>query len=337
MSGALIPLAFALALLLGLYFTPLARQAALRFGIVDRPDGRLKQQEAPVPYLGGLAVFLAYLVALGMVFAFNTLLLGLLLAGTLTLLVGLVDDFGVLTPAAKLMGQAVAVFVLLRSGAVIELAEVPQGLRWPIAALWLFAVCNAFNLLDVMDGLAGGVGAVASGAMGIVAVTTGEFPEAAACFALAGALCGFLVFNVSPARIYLGDAGSLAIGITLGALGLAIRWSDRSPAGFLAPLAILAVPLADTAYVSVLRARAGRPFWYGSPDHFPLRMRRFLGGSARRAFGGVLALAIVGAVVGVGTAALWPWQIGIWVLGAYVVVLVVILVLLSRVRMEAPG
>jgi hypothetical protein len=101
-----------------------------------------------------------------------------------------VDDFGVLTPAAKLAGQAVAVFVLLRSGVVIELVEVPQGLRWPLAAIWLFGVCNAFNLLDVMDGLAAGVGAIAALALGVVALSTGEYPEAAASFALAGALAG---------------------------------------------------------------------------------------------------------------------------------------------------
>jgi UDP-GlcNAc:undecaprenyl-phosphate GlcNAc-1-phosphate transferase len=335
-SVAFIPLAFVLALLLGLYFTPLARQAALRFGIVDRPDGRLKQQDVPVPYLGGLAVFMAYLVALGMVFAFDALLLGLLLAGTLTLLVGLVDDFGVLTPAAKLAGQAVAVFVLLRSGVVIELVEVPQGLRWPLAAIWLFGVCNAFNLLDVMDGLAAGVGTVAGLAFGVVALSTGEYPEAAASFALAGALAGFLVFNFQPARIYLGDAGSLAVGLTLGALAIAIRWSERSAAGFLAPLAILAVPLADTAYVSVLRARGGKPFWYGSPDHFPLRLHRLLGGSVRRTVIAVLGLAVVGAVVGVGTATLWPWEAGLLALGVYGLGFVVLLIVLTRVRMEAP-
>jgi UDP-GlcNAc:undecaprenyl-phosphate GlcNAc-1-phosphate transferase len=336
MNAALIPVAFVLALLLGLYFTPLARQAALRFGIVDRPDGALKQQSAPVPYLGGLAVFLAYLVALGMVFTFNGLLLGLLLAGTLTLLVGLVDDFGVLTPAAKLAGQAVAVFVLLRSGAVIELTEVPYALRWPLAAVWLFAVCNAFNLLDVMDGLAAGVAAVAATAFGVVAMTTGEYPEAAASFALAGALVGFLVFNLHPARIYLGDAGSLAVGITLGALAIAIRWTDRSPAGFLAPLVILAVPLADTAYVSVLRARSGKPFWYGSADHFPLRLRRALGGGVGRTVTTILAMAVAGAVVGVGTATFLPWEVGVWALGAYSLALVVLLVMLARVRMETP-
>ena len=175
MSAYVLPAVFLLALLLGLYFTPVARQAALRFGIVDRPDGNLKNQREPVPYLGGVAVFIAYLLALGVVVPFDTVLLGLLLAGTLTLLVGLIDDFGVLTPLAKLTGQGVAVFVLLRSGAVIELVDVPLALRWPLAALWMLAVCNAFNLLDIMDGLASGVGALAALALGVAAVVAVSF------------------------------------------------------------------------------------------------------------------------------------------------------------------
>jgi UDP-GlcNAc:undecaprenyl-phosphate GlcNAc-1-phosphate transferase len=268
---------------------------------------------------------------------FDTLLLGLLLAGTLTLLVGLIDDFGVLTPLAKLTGQGVAVFVLLRSGAVIELVDVPPALRWPLAALWILAVCNAFNLLDIMDGLAGGVGALIALALGVAATIAGQVPEAAAAFALAGALGGFLVFNVHPARIYLGDAGSLAVGITLGALALAIPWSDRSPAGFLAPLVILAVPLADTAYVTVLRARAGKPFWHGSPDHFPLRLRRRLGGDVRRTVASCWGLTLLGGVAGVGSAALWSWQVALWVLGVYGACVVVLLLWLATVRMDRPA
>ncbi|HPC81794.1 MAG TPA: MraY family glycosyltransferase [Thermoanaerobaculaceae bacterium] len=334
MSVALVLLVLVLALLLGLYFTPVARQAALRFGIVDRPDGRLKTHEAPVPYLGGVAVFLAFLMALGLVLPFNSLLLGLLLAGTLTLLVGLIDDFGVLTPLAKVAGQGVAIFVLLRSGAVIELTEVPSELRWPLAAAWLLAVCNAFNLLDIMDGLAAGVGAIAALALGLVALAGGELPEAAAAFALAGALAGFLVFNFNPARIYLGDAGSLATGITLGALALALHWTERSPAGFLAPLAILAVPLADTVYVTVLRARAGRPFWHGSPDHFPLRLRRAWHGRTRPAVVTCYALAAAGAVIGVGCALWWSWQLALWLLGGLGAIFVALLGWLARFDMR---
>ena len=333
MSVTLLPVVFVLALMLAIYFTPVARAAALRFGILDRADGHLKQQTTPVPYLGGLAVFLAYLIALGVVVAFNPLLLGLLLAGTLTLLVGLVDDFGVLTPFAKLIGQGVAIFVLLRSGAVIELTRVPEPLRWPLAALWLFAVCNAFNLLDIMDGLATGVGALAAFTLGVVAITTGEMPEAVASFALAGALCGFLVFNFHPARIYLGDAGSLAIGITIGALAIAIKWSEVSPAGFLGPLFVLAVPLADTAYVSVLRARAGKPFWHGSPDHFPLRLRRVLGGNVRMTVICVFGIALLGGALGAFAAISPAWQATLWALGAYALGLVALLLWLARFPM----
>lgn len=337
MSVLLLPFVFVLALLLGIYFTPVARQAALRFGIVDRPDGLLKNHREAVPYLGGLAVFLAYLVALGLALPFDNLLLGLLLAGTLTLLVGLIDDFGVLTPLAKLTGQGVAVFVLLRSGAVIELVEVPPALRWPLAAAWLLGVCNAFNLLDILDGLAAGVGALAAIALGVVAVATGSLPEAAAAFALAGALAGFLVFNFHPARIYLGDAGSLTIGITLGALALALPWTEVSPAGFLAPLAILVVPLADTAYVSVLRARAGRPFWHGSPDHFPLRLRRRLGGDVRRTALVCYLLTAVGGAIGIGSATLWSWPAALWALGGFAVVMLALLAVLATVDMDVPG
>jgi len=336
-SPLLLALVFVLALLLGLYFTPVARQAALRFGIVDRPDGRLKTHAEPTPYLGGLAVFLAYLLALGMVLEFDRTLLGILLAGTVTLLVGLVDDFGVLTPLAKLAGQGVAVFVLLRSGAVIELAALPSALHWPVAAVWLLAVCNAFNLIDIMDGLAAGIGAIAALALAAGALMAGQGPLAAAAAALAGALVGFAVFNVHPAKIYLGDAGALAVGLTLASIALAIRWSEASPAGFLAPLSIFAVPLADTAYVTVLRARAGRPFWYGSPDHFPLRLLRLSGGRVRLTVARCYALGGVGALLGIGTARSGDWGAALVALGLFGAFFVALLARLARVPMEPPS
>ena len=336
MSLILLPLVFILAVLFAVYFTPVARAAALRFGIVDQPDGDLKRHSSPVPYLGGLAVFLAYLLSLGMVLEFDRTLLGILLAGTVTLLVGLVDDFGVLTPLAKLAGQGVAIFALLRSGALVELTEVPEGLKWPLAALWLLAVCNAFNILDVLDGLAAGVAAIAGIGLGVAAAFTGQLALAAAALALSGALTGFVVFNFHPARIYLGDAGSLAVGITLAALALGVRWSDTNPAGFLVPLLIFAVPLADTAYVSVLRARAGRPFWHGSPDHFPLRLKHVLHGDVRRAVSVCYGMAGSGTALGVGALALWQWEATLWTLGGYAAALLVVLGLLARVRMETP-
>ncbi|HEV8540600.1 MAG TPA: MraY family glycosyltransferase, partial [Nitrospiraceae bacterium] len=163
-------LTFVLALLLALYGVPLARRAALRFNVVDHPDGRLKHQSAPVPYLGGLAVYLAFLVGLALTFEFRQDVLGLVLAGTLMVMVGLIDDFGVLTPGPKLIGQIIAVFVLIRSGIRIEIAAFPEWLDLLITVFWMIGIINAFNIIDIMDGLAGGVGVIACGWLFVVAV-----------------------------------------------------------------------------------------------------------------------------------------------------------------------
>jgi UDP-GlcNAc:undecaprenyl-phosphate GlcNAc-1-phosphate transferase len=271
-------LGFILAYLLALVGTPMAREAALRFGVVDRPDGKLKNHDQPVAYLGGLAVFSAFLMSIGMTFEFDAELLALLLASTIVTTVGLVDDFGVLTPKPKVIGQVVAVFVLLKAGIMVQVAFIPWWLRLVITVLWLVGLSNAFNLVDVMDGLASGLGVIAATFLLVVALLNGRLVVAAFTVALIGALLGFLRSNFHPATIYLGDCGSLFIGFNLGALAMVMDYTSHNPLGWLAPLYILAVPLVDTLYVIVLRIRAGRKIYYGSPDHFPLRVRRRLDG-----------------------------------------------------------
>jgi UDP-GlcNAc:undecaprenyl-phosphate GlcNAc-1-phosphate transferase len=271
-------LGFILAYLLALVGTPMAREAALRFGVVDRPDGKLKNHDQPVAYLGGLAVFSAFLMSIGMTFEFDAELLALLLASTIVTTVGLVDDFGVLTPKPKVIGQVVAVFVLLKAGIMVQVAFIPWWLRLVITVLWLVGLSNAFNLVDIMDGLASGLGVIAATFLLVVALLNGRFVVAVFTVALIGALLGFLRSNFHPATIYLGDCGSLFIGFNLGALAMVMDYTSNNPLGWLAPLYILAVPLVDTLYVIVLRIRAGRKIYYGSPDHFPLRVRRRLDG-----------------------------------------------------------
>ena len=117
-----------LAFLCALYGVPIARQAALKYGIVDAPDGRLKHQKEPVPYFGGLAIYLAFLMSLAFTFEFRQEVLGIVLGGTIVVMLGLIDDFGVLTPWTKLAGQLLAVFVLIKSGIRIEIAAFPEWL-----------------------------------------------------------------------------------------------------------------------------------------------------------------------------------------------------------------
>lgn len=271
-------LGFFLAYFLALWGTPMAREAALRFGVVDAPDGKLKNHRQPVAYLGGLAVFLAFLLSIGMTFEFDEDLLALLLASTIVATVGLIDDFGALTPKPKILGQVVAVFVLVKAGIMVQLAFLPWWARLLITVIWLVGMSNAFNLVDIMDGLASGLGVIAASFLLVVALLNGKFMVAAFTVALVGALLGFLRSNFHPATIYLGDCGSLFIGLTLGALAMVMDYTAVNPLGWLAPLYILAVPIIDTLYVIVLRLRAGRKIYYGSPDHFPLRVRRRLDG-----------------------------------------------------------
>ena len=134
---------------------------------------------------------------------------------------------------------------------------------------------NAFNIIDIMDGLSSGVGAIASLFLFILSINAGQGGAASLSLALMGALAGFLVFNFSPARIYLGDTGSLFVGFVLGALGMVGVYARANPVAVLAPVLILGVPIFDTLFVTVVRWMRGQNPLKGSPDHFALRLRKW--------------------------------------------------------------
>lgn len=326
-------LGFFLAYLLALVGVPVARRAALDFGVVDRPDGNLKNHCKPTPYLGGVAVFIAFLLSLGMTFELDYELLALLLASTIVATLGLIDDFGALTPKAKVLGQLVAIFVLLRAGISVQVVVLPMWARVLLTVVWLVGLSNAFNLMDIMDGLAGGVAIIGAGFLLVVASLNGRWVVAAFTVALIGALLGFLKFNFYPATIYLGDSGSLFVGLTLGALAMVMNYTSHNPLGWVAPLFFLALPILDTVYVTVLRLKAGRKIYHGSPDHFPLRLRRRLGGGTVRTVLVIYAAALVSGALGVVVLFMSPRVTVIIVVGAAVVALI-FLAWLARVDME---
>lgn len=273
MYGLSLLLSFSLAL----YGTPLAMKAATRFGIVDRPDGNLKVHTDPVPYLGGLAIYLAFLLSLAFTFEFSQELLGVLLGGTIIVLLGLIDDFGVLTPEVKFIGQFIAAFVLIKSGTMIYLAFIPLWLRVFLTLIWVVGVTNAFNIIDVMDGLSAGVGAVAAVTLSVVALVNGKVMVAIVAISLAGALIGFLRYNFNPARIYMGDTGSMFLGFTLAALSIGNTvgsYTKTNFFGFIAPVLILGVPIFDMLLVMYFRSRRGQSMFHGSNDHYAIRLKK---------------------------------------------------------------
>lgn len=287
-------LTFFLALIFSLYGTPVAREAAIKFNIVDRPDGRLKNQAEPIPYLGGLAIYASFLLSLAITFNFSNEVLGLLLSGTIIVLLGLIDDFGVLSPKVKFLGQIIASFVLIKSGIKIDIIFFPEWFDVLLTFLWIIGITNAFNIIDVMDGLSAGIAAIATFILFIVAMINGNPLIAVFTIALTGSLIGFLKYNFHPARIYMGDTGSMFIGFMIGAISMIGKYTLFNKIGFLVPLVILGIPIFDTLFVMYIRFRRGLSMFRGSNDHFALRLRRWRL-SVRQT---VLLSYLIGAVLG---------------------------------------
>ncbi len=266
--------AFMMSFVFALYWTPLMRKAALQLGILDAPDRKLKKHENAVPYFGGVAVFLGFLMTVGVLTEFDQATLGLLLSGSIALMVGLIDDFGVLTPLQKLLGQTLAALVLVKSGTFIKLEFLPLYVAIPLTVLWILAVTNAMNIIDIMDGLASGVATIAALAIAIVNLMAGRDSQAFLSLVLAGATLGFLRHNFHPAKIFLGDAGSLFIGFMLAALSMNAGYTRVNLLAVISPVLILGIPLFDLGLVMLIRWNMGIPVMKGSPDHFALRLRR---------------------------------------------------------------
>lgn len=211
--------------------------------------------------------------ALALAYEFTLNVLGLLLGGSIIVMLGLFDDLKVLSPQVKLLGQVVAALVLIKADIMIRLTFLPDGLRVALTLLWLVGMSNAINLIDVSDGLAAGVGSIAGMFLYAIAIFNGAENVAMLTLALVGSTLGFLAFNRPPARIYLGDTGSMFLGFMLGALAMTGHYTFNHRVAAVAPLVILGVPLFDTCYVIGVRVVRGIPVMHGSPDHFAVRLR----------------------------------------------------------------
>ncbi|HRU38867.1 MAG TPA: MraY family glycosyltransferase [Candidatus Goldiibacteriota bacterium] len=261
--------------LLGLLFTPLAIWTAHRIDILDRPVTKLKKHEKPVAYLGGVAVFLAFIIP---VLAFKIIMhetlhgvLAIVMGGTLMMGVGLIDDVKNLTPYAKLVMQFVVAGLILKANMHIKFMD-NNIINIALTVLWIVGVSNAMNLIDIMDGLAAGVSAVACAAFFAVAFLAGRVNDMLPAAALFGAVTAFLIYNKPPARIYLGDAGSLFLGFTLAAIALNESYTRTNVVAVLSPVLILGVPIFEVILVTMIRIGKGVLPIYGTDDHAAQRL-----------------------------------------------------------------
>ncbi len=311
-------LAFIIAMTLVMYVTPLTIRVATTFKIHDTPDGRLKKHTRPTPYLGGLAIGAAFIITFSLLstqalLSANAQAMGLMAGGSMMLLLGLYDDLVNLSPAVKFFGQLLAAVVLYKAGVRIEIAALGPTANLAVTVLWVTGITNAFNIIDVMDGLASGVALIGALFLFVISLLIGDSKTVPfMAIVLAGSLFGFLRFNFAPARIFLGDTGSLFIGFMMGALSMLVSYSVHNPLAVLTPIVLLAVPIFDTGFVAWHRARKGIPFFRGSPDHFALRLSHAGWGRRQtvlRTYGVAVLLGVLALVVVFGQAAFVPWAL----------------------------
>src|SRR5215204_6164378 len=287
------PLQFAvlIAVAISLAGTFLVRHAALRLDWLDQPNHR-KVHASPIPLLGGIAMYLAFLISLLVTDSRTVLAEGttVLIGATLLLVVGIIDDQRGLSPRTKLLAQAGAAILLVIGGAGVT--SFPFAwMNLAVTIVWVAAICNAMNLLDNMDGLSAGVAAIACAYFTLLALWQGQLWVSIVAAVLLGATLGFLRFNWNPATIFMGDAGSLLLGFMLAVLALKLRFPDVDPRRtWPIPLLVLAVPIFDTTVVTISRLGRGVPITSGGRDHVSHRLVR-LGLSVRQAVGAIYLVA----------------------------------------------
>jgi UDP-GlcNAc:undecaprenyl-phosphate GlcNAc-1-phosphate transferase len=255
--------------------TPLARRIAPRLGVIDQPSAR-KLHFKPIPRLGGIAIFGAVMLALVFLQGKRNFdqFASILLAASWISFLGLWDDRWGLRPLFKLMGQFIAALLLVVTGIRVALPYTPAWADTLITLLWLVGVTNAFNLLDNMDGLSGGVAAVAATFFVLMSAFSGQYLVGALSAAVLGACIGFLVYNYNPASIFMGDSGSLFLGFMLAAIGIKLRFPDNVTfVTWMIPVLVLGLPLFDTTLVTISRLRRGlNPLTTPGKDHVSHRL-----------------------------------------------------------------
>lgn len=275
---------FAAAFAVSFLLTPLVRLLAIKLGAIDTVSSAVKTHKEPTPVFGGVAIYAAFTLTVLLVrfmtsYPTGTLynLRALVLGGTLVFLLGLVDDL--MRPQGvdykpKFAVQILAAALLVLFGLRIRFVE-PSWVAAAITMVWAVGVTNAFNIVDIMDGLSASQAAAAALGFMLIALPSEELYVNVASAALAGATVGFLPWNFSKKRkVFMGDCGALLIGFLLAGISLGTRYSDINDAGVFAPILILFVPVFDTFFVSILRLNKGQSPFLGSKDHFALRLEK---------------------------------------------------------------
>ena len=276
-------LAFAVSLLVAYVMTPPVKRFAEKVGAIDVPRDNRRVHDHPIPRMGGLAIFIGFVLSLIFFVPMSTKVLGLLVGSVIIAVMGGVDDIVSLNPWVKLAGQIVAALVAIRCGLVFDVISNPNifaeetyiEIGWlsiPLTMLWIVGCTNAVNLIDGLDGLAVGVSAISSMTMLIVSLFVSEPVVSIILAALTGACLGFMPYNLTPAKIFMGDVGSQLLGFVLSTASIMGLFKLHAIITFFVPLLALALPLADTIFAFFRRILHGQSPFKADKGHFHHRL-----------------------------------------------------------------
>lgn len=308
-------LTFFLGVLISLVMTPIIIRLAPEYGIVDHPEQRKVHRE-PMPSCGGLAVFLGAVIPTVLVFVFFKELSifftprivrafsAIATASAVIVVLGVIDDKYALGAKLKLGIQTITALILYIGGVSITFVKIPgygyyylsPAVSFIVTVLWILAIMNAMNLLDGLDGLLSGVAVISGLFLFIIAVWKAQALVAVMLIALVGACLGFLRYNFNPARIFLGDTGSLFIGLMFAATSIMGALKTTFTLAFLIPVMIMGLPIFDTAFAIIRRAISKKPIFSPDSDHVHHRLLK-TGISHRNA---VLVIYFIVTILGVG-------------------------------------
>ena len=259
--------AFILALAVAFAATPAVKMLAIRIKAVDVPRDSRRMHKTPIPRLGGLAIFLGFLVSILIFGRTGPQMAAILVGAILLVALGMVDDVVALKPGIKFLGQIVAALIPTLAGVVITRFTNPFSaggyfnlgiFSIPVTILWIVGITNAVNFIDGLDGLACGVSAIATVTMFVIAVLYSEYQIALMMAALAGACLGFLPYNMNPAKIFMGDTGSMFLGYILAVTSIQGLFKFYAVISFAVPFILLGLPIFDTAFAIIRRLAHGQ-------------------------------------------------------------------------------
>ena len=263
-----------IALILSLLLVPGVAKLAIRIGAVDKPNAR-KVHTKIMPRMGGLAIYVSFFVVLFLSQSMTQQLLGLFLGGTVLVIVGIIDDMKDIPAKVKLCGQIVAACIVVAFGVRVDfMTNFFHGDTFflsvfsiPVTIIWIVSIINAVNLIDGLDGLAAGISIIAATTMAIVGYASGQTAMASMAMILIGATLGFLRYNFHPAKIFMGDTGSMFLGYNLAVfavLGVAKSFTLLS---LVTPILVLAIPILDTLFAIIRRKMNHKPIFKPDKHH----------------------------------------------------------------------